>query len=233
MENQGFHWTPSPAKCTVPAMSRAEEDTRPYRQVARARAAEETRRSIVQAAREHLLAKGYQAMRMEEVAATAGTARASVFRHFPHKADLLRAVEVDAAERAGVAELITRLPRLSPLEALTTAIHEGSRIWAAEARIFQEFYGTAPFDEVLRPLVAEKEAQRRQVVGELITRLEQAGLLRTGTANASQVADALWLLTGFDSFDALTRVRGLSTHAAAELIETTVFNAFIAQRHHG
>lgn len=214
-------------------MSRVEDSTRPYRQVARARAAEETRRSIVQAAREQLIAKGYQAMKMEEVAEAAGIARASVFRHFPHKADLLRAVEADAAERAGVAQLISELAGLSPLAALTTAIRVGSRIWATEARIFQEFYGTAPFDEVLRPLVAEKEAQRRQVVGGLVTRLEQAGLLRTGTASVSQVADAVWLLTGFDSFDALTRVRGLSTQAAAELIETTLFNAFIVRRHEG
>ena len=200
---------------------------RRYCQVERARSAEKTRDRIVAAARECILADGYHAVSVDQVAHAAEVARASVFRHFCCKAEILRAVEADAAERAGVKRLIAALGTLGPREALLAAIREGSRIWAAEARVFQEFYGTAPFDETLRPLVIEKEAGRRALIRTLVYRLCEDGALRPDGGSIDTVTDAIWLLAGFDSFDALTRVRGLSTKAAARLIEGLVRNAFL------
>ena len=201
--------------------------TRRYCQVERARSARKTRDRIIAAARERVLADGYRAVSVEDVAQAAGVARASVFRHFTCKAEILRAVEADAAQRAGVDRLIAALGTLGPRATLFTAIREGTRIWAAEARVFQEFYGTAPFDETLRPLVIEKEARRRLLVRTLVARLHDEGLLRPDCGTVDTVTDAVWLLTGFDSFDALTRVRGLSAKAAARLIEGLVRNAFL------
>lgn len=167
---------------------------------------------------------------MDDVAEAAGVARASVFRHFDNKAEILRAVEVDAAERAGVIQLIGSVDSLPPLEALLAVIRDGCRIWGKEARVFQEFYGTAPFDEALRPLVFEKEALRHALVKGLVARLKSAGWLRASWYDSQSVANTIWLLTGFDTFDALTRVRGLSTKAAARLIEQTVCGCFIAEK---
>ncbi len=206
-----------------------QKDRRPYQQVARAQAADENRQRMVLAARQILIEKGYQAMTMADVATAAEVARASVFRHFPHKAHLLRAVEAEAAERAGVMQLVADVLRLPPLQALRTAVRTGCQIWHAESRVFQEFYGTAPFDQTLAPLVIEKEQQRRQLLGELCARLSAAGHLNLNLSSEDEAAEALWLLTGFHTFDSLTRVRGLSLAQASALIENTVFQAFITK----
>jgi AcrR family transcriptional regulator len=169
-------------------------------------------------------------MTIDEVAGEAGVARASVFRHYTCKAELLRAVEADAARRAGAAELVAAVSALPPLEALRRAIWQGGRVWAAEATIFREFYGEAPFDDALRPLVVAKEAQRRDVVGEIILRLHEAGRLAATSPAAREVAiDAVWLLTGFATFDALTALRGLGPDEASGLIERTVCGAYVEQ----
>jgi AcrR family transcriptional regulator len=156
---------------------------------------------------------------MEDVAERARVARASVFRHFEGKAQLLQAIEADAAERAGVATLVAALDSLPPRRALLSAVRDGSRIWAAEATVFREFYGQAPFDPALRALVAEKESLRWRVVRALVGRLHAAGALRPHLRSRVEATNALWLLTGFAAFDALTRGRGLTTRAAVSLLE--------------
>jgi AcrR family transcriptional regulator len=202
--------------------------TRPYHQTARAQGSVETRRHIVEAARACVLHLGYNTMRIEDVAAKAGVSRASVFRHFRNKAALLRAVEADAAERAGVATLIQEISSLPPREALLSAIRTGSRVWAREARVFREFYGEAPFNSTLRPLAVAKEGQRHAVVAGLVRRLKEDGWLASeASTDWGAVTDALWLLTGFGAYDALTRVRDLSTEGASDLIERIVLDAFI------
>ena len=202
---------------------------RSYRQTVRAQSVEETRRHIISAARACVLRLGYRRMTMEAVAEEAGVARGSVFRHFQSKAELLRAVEADAALRGGAAALVEEVSDLDPLEGLRRAIREGSRVWAREARVFREFYGEAPFDAALRPLVLDKEAQRHEVVANLVRRLSLAGELQTErAATPDAVADALWVLTGFATFDALTSVRGLSPDETSTLIEQVFSAAFIA-----
>ena len=208
-------------------VAKVEQVPRSYRQTVRAQSVEETRRHIISAARTCVLRLGYRRMTIEAVAEEAGVSRGSVFRHFQSKAELLRAVEADAALRGGAAALVEEVSHLDPLEGLRRATREGSRVWAREARVFREFYGEAPFDAVLRPLVLDKEAQRHEVVANLVRRLSLAGELQTATT-PDAVADALWVLTGFATFDALTSVRGLSPDETSTLIEQVFSAAFIA-----
>lgn len=201
--------------------------TRCYRQGLRATKTAATRCRIIAAARECVLRSGYAAMRMEAVAATAGVTRASVFRHFATKALLLQAVEADAADRAGVYQLVDRLARLAPREALLAAMQGGCAIWSAEAAVFREFYQTAIGDDELRSLVATKEAARRDVVAGLVDRLARAGLLRPCWPDQAEVSAGIALLTGFLTYDTLTRELGLSSTDAAALLEKLVLRAFV------
>lgn len=57
----------------------------------REQAAEETRRLILEAAKELYLERGYKAMLSKELARKAGVAEGTVFAHFPDKATLLAA----------------------------------------------------------------------------------------------------------------------------------------------
>ena len=69
---------------------------RRYRSQLRDQRAEETRRAVVDAARELFVANGWTATGMRQVAAAAGVALETVYSHFSSKRGLLRAV-ADAA----------------------------------------------------------------------------------------------------------------------------------------
>ena len=56
--------------------------------------------AIVEAVNRLLAAKGYDAMTVDEVAAEAGIAKASVYKHFASKEDLAAAAMVRALDRA-------------------------------------------------------------------------------------------------------------------------------------
>lgn len=70
----------------------AETQSRPYRQVARAAATEETRRRIVNAFAEALAQRWLDEITLDELAAAAGTTRQTVIRLFGGKEGLLDAV---------------------------------------------------------------------------------------------------------------------------------------------
>jgi AcrR family transcriptional regulator len=58
----------------------------------RAAHVEDTRRALLDTAREHFAAKGFQATRTEEIVRQAGLTRGALYHHFRDKEDLFRAV---------------------------------------------------------------------------------------------------------------------------------------------
>ena len=75
--------------------------TRKYTQQARAAAAEETRRRILDAMRDHLRDGPRRALSVERVAQDAGVARSTVYLVFGSKAGLFEALGQDLLERTG------------------------------------------------------------------------------------------------------------------------------------
>ena len=80
-----------PARLTV-AMARGEPSQRPYKQVARAKAQEQTRETLLQAATEEVEQDSWSQASLESVAGRAGVSKQTVLRHFGSKQGLLDAV---------------------------------------------------------------------------------------------------------------------------------------------
>jgi AcrR family transcriptional regulator len=143
---------------------------RRYRSQLREQQAEQTKRSVVEAAHRLFVANGWAATGMREVAATAGVALETVYSHFSSKRGLLRAV-VDAAavgddapvpmaQRPEFLVLGTggRAARLRAAARLVTTVHQRTTPMAKMLR------QAAPADdEIAEMLRTTRERQRRDV----------------------------------------------------------------------
>jgi AcrR family transcriptional regulator len=143
---------------------------RRYRSELREQQAEQTKRSVVEAAHGLFIANGWAATGMREVAATAGVALETVYSHFSSKRGLLRAV-VDAAavgddapvpmaHRPEFLVLGTggRAARLRAAARLVTTVHQRT---TPVAKMLRQ---AAPADdEIAEMLQTTRERQRHDV----------------------------------------------------------------------
>jgi AcrR family transcriptional regulator len=143
---------------------------RRYRSRLREQRSVETRRSVVEAARELFVAKGWAATGMRDVAAAAGVALETVYSHFSSKGGVLRAV-ADAAvvgddEPVALAErpefvAMGEGPRSARIRAAAELVTGVQVRTAAVAELLRQ---AAPHDqEIAEMLHSARERQRRDV----------------------------------------------------------------------
>jgi len=187
---------------------------RPYRLGERAAAVADTRRRIVDAARE-LLCEGGPQRSVEDVARHADVARATVYQHYGSKLGLVEAVLADLEDRADLARLRAVITDTEPAALLRAVFVDGGRYWATDPVLARRILGVAAADPDAAALVARHDAGRLALLRTVVDRLARAGLL---AVDADEALDVLWLLTGFDAYDTLARGRDLGFPRAAELL---------------
>ncbi|MDN5727444.1 MAG: TetR/AcrR family transcriptional regulator [Propionibacteriales bacterium] len=120
---------------------------------------------------------------LEEIGQAAGASRATIYRRFPTRGDLLIALSRWATCRI-VAALEDAQIGVLPAE---QALHRATRN-VIEVKVGLEYARTlAPADD---PVVAESQARMRELAVGLLTRCREAGLITPG-------ADLDWVLTVF------------------------------------
>ncbi|HZP74360.1 MAG TPA: TetR family transcriptional regulator [Gaiellaceae bacterium] len=138
---------------------------------------------------------------VEEVAARAGVARATLYQHFGSRAGLVDAI-CDAMDANPV---LAPVRRTSDLGELVSALVE---FWASEEQILVQLYHAAAVDPAARDFV---ERQRRDRYGELRRVLGEWGGERFA---------ALAVATSFESYLELRRGAGLSKDAVVRTLQT-------------
>lgn len=146
------------------------EGRRRYRSPLREQRAEETRRAVVDAARDLFVSNGWTATGMREIAAAAGVALETVYSHFSSKRGLLRAVAdaavvgddapVPLAERDEFRAIGQgrRSTRIMAAAKLLSAVQERT---AAVAVLLRQ--GASADDEIAEMLRSTRERQRSDV----------------------------------------------------------------------
>ncbi|MBL7498064.1 TetR/AcrR family transcriptional regulator [Frankia sp. CNm7] len=185
--------------------------SRRYEQRLRAQSAEQTRRRILDAMYDQLP----KIPSVDAVARQAGVARSTVYLVFGSRAGLFDALLRDVSERGGFADLVRAVRDPDPLTHLRGAILANTRIYGRQRDVLVALRAEAA---ALEGALERTEQGRLGGLEHLASRLAEHDLL----AVPKDVAvDVLWMLTGFEAFEALRTGRGLSVDAAAARLLAT------------
>lgn len=174
---------------------------RPYHSRLRQRQAEETRRSILEAAHELFESCGYAMTTLEAIAEKALVSPKTVTAVFGSKRALLAEVINPESFSTSVQQLIEELRttedpprRLSLVARLTRQAYEPL---ASSLELLRTVGAVAP---ELADLAQQVEARRRQNQARLIASLHKQGVLRSGLSSLEEATDVLWALTSYDLY---------------------------------
>jgi len=180
---------------------------RPYKSLVRQRQAGDTRRRIVNAARQLLQSAGYDGMTIEEIAQRAEVSPQSVYAIFQSKTGILaelldQSTFGDAYEEAVRQALSARDPetRLRLVARIARQIHEPL------STAFDLLRGAGVIAPDLARLEQQREGLRYERQERMIISLRHAGRLRK-RLNYATARDIFWMLTGRDVYRMLVRER--------------------------
>ena len=133
------------------------------------------RARIVEAAKETFAERGLETQ-MEDVAKRAGVGVGTLYRHFPTKDALVRALIVDKMERmADVAKAALEQEEADPFAAFASVLRKGAQQQQCDLALTQ-VVASQP-QEVFRE-VLEEETKLAAHMGELLERAQRAGVVR-------------------------------------------------------
>src|SRR3954471_11961998 len=105
---------------------------RRYVQTARAESAQQTRRQILDAARDALLHEGGIDVGIGPIATRAGVARSTIYAIFGSRSGLLAELADDTVHRAGVDIVIAEYMDADPVVALERSVAASCRMYGAD-----------------------------------------------------------------------------------------------------
>jgi AcrR family transcriptional regulator len=201
------------------------EEVRPLSR--RERYALETRTAILDAARKLFAEHGYFATTVDDIAAEADVAPATVYSSTRGKQGLLFEIldlwSLDPQIRATLDRVGASTDPREVIDVLAGAAREMRERWDDVVRIFLT---TAPHDAGVAERFTTFTEFYRQCVATIASRLADLGGLRQG-ADAAYATDVLWLYFGYGSLHTLRHENGwsyeraehwLATQAARELL---------------
>jgi len=190
--------------------------SRRYSQSVRAAAAEETRRRILDAARERLRTFPGERISVDRVAQEAGVARSTVYLIFGSKAGLFEALGHDLLQRAGFDKVVAAVQLPDARDALRTAFAASALMYAVDRDVARAIYSMYALDpDSVRGVFEVVEHGRGEGQRRLARRLHDQGHLRDDVG-VDEAADVLWLLTSYDAFDQLYSGRSLPAELVGE-----------------
>ena len=192
--------------------------TRKYTQQARAAAADETRRRILEATRDRLRAAPSEPLSIDRVAQAAGVARSTVYLVFGDKAGLFEALGQDVLVRTGFQRIVDAVALPDARDAVLEALRAAASVYAADRDVSRTIYSMWSLDpESVRRAFEVVERGRAEGQRRLAERLAEEGFLSPGVS-VDEAADVLWVIGSFDAFDQLYSGRGLSAARTADLL---------------
>lgn len=173
---------------------------RPYTPVERQKAVDEGRERILAAGRELLQGDGAEAFSLDAVARRAGISRMTVYNQFESKRKLLEALFDSIAIRGPLTQMGDVFAEPDPLVALDGFIELFGRFWTYSRLAHGRLAAAAIVDPDLAEVIRGRNERRRGALAEMMKRL--AGLA-SPVVPQEELANALFVLLGFDTFDAI------------------------------
>lgn len=176
---------------------------RPYRLERRQAAVEQTRARILEATRELLMKQGgFSGFTVEAVARQADVARMTIYYQFGSKVGLLEALCDRLAAQGGMERLAEAFHEPEPLEALDHYIRVFARFWASDRLVTRRLRALATLDPDFERVIKTRDGWRRNAVSGFVKRIREKYDRPTAEA-LPETINILWVLLGFETFDAL------------------------------
>jgi len=193
---------------------------RKYEQRLRADAAEQTRRSILDALYQRLCEAPTEPVSVERVAAMAHVSRSTIYLVFGSRAGLFDALGDDLRHRGGFDRAAGGSGDSDALRALQESVRTAVPIFAEHRQVLRVLYSMAALDPQAVGGVVDRMAKDRATgLARHAERLADQGALRPGLTPADAV-HLLWAVTGFEFFDQLYAGRGLPVDTVADIMVT-------------
>lgn len=174
-------------------------EKRPYRQTRRARATEETRQRIVEAARDQLVSG--DDFTVEAVAARAGVSRVTVYAQFGGRDALREAVFDHLGATGGLSEIATAFAEADPVEGIGRVIDIFCGFYATHRIVLRRLHALSALADQDGERLGDRNARRQQILTVLLTRV--VGLPAYRGLNVQLTAATLQALTSFEFYDQL------------------------------
>ena len=210
---------------------------RAYSSDLRTAQARRTRRPIVDAAGALFAERGFSGTTIEEIAATAGVSRKTVFTAVGGKVQLLKLAydyamagddePVPMVDREGLQEVINEPDPYRQVELFARFVTAAnSRV----ARLYVVLRGAAEVDPEAAELYEGWERQRHQAMLEgPVPNFAGKGVLRPGL-DPREAADILWLLVGPATYDRLVNRSGWSEQRFTDWLHDTMLTQILKPR---
>ena len=190
-------------------------DKRRYVQRVRAEAADATRRRILDAARASLERGPLGALRVDEVARSAGVSRSTVYLLYGSRAGLFDALGRHLRDGAGFDDLLREFGRPDALDAMRGAHRGAVRMYAKMPDLARALFTLSAIDPDAVAAVRAIEDGRRPGQATIARRLAEQGYLRDGVS-VDEATDMLTVITSFQAFDELFSGSGLPAEVVAD-----------------
>jgi AcrR family transcriptional regulator len=203
---------------------------RPYTQRLRAQAAEKNRQRILDALYERLREAPAQPVSVDEVAQRAGVARSTIYLIFGSRSGLFDALTDHLLSGAGYHRILEAVRHPDARESLRGALAGGVEMYAAHHDVLRILGSMAKLDpEGVGQAIARAENERSRGVARQAARLHEQQRLRPGLT-VERATAVIWLLAGFDAYDALASAQGIPPEEIINVLVDTAESALLADR---
>ena len=182
---------------------------RSYNQTTRAEGAAETRRRIIDVARDLLTRAPFESVSLPAIAAEAQVARSTVYAIFGSREGLMVAVAEDLLDRGGFARIGEALRLPDVVRAFEVSIDVAMELYSQEHQVSWALLSLAAVDRDASSAAARLNRGRREGMRKIAQRMHDQGALRDDVT-VEEAADFLWLITSFETFGQLYRDRSLT-----------------------
>ena len=201
---------------------------RRYQQSARADAAAETRRQILDTLYERLREAPLEPVSVDQIARHARVSRSTIYLVFGSRSGLYDALTDRLIQGAGYDQIGEAARHPDARETLRGGLEGGVRMYAAHHEVLRVLYATGKLDpDGAGRAIARGEQKRSDSMGWVAGRLHEQGHLRPDVSPAD-AAHTIWLLASFDAYDLLASGRGLRPEDVARILRETAERALLA-----
>lgn len=202
---------------------------RAYEQRLRAEAAEENRRRILDTLYARLREAPAEPITVDEIARRARVARSTIYLIFGSRNGLFDTLTDHVLRGAGYERIMDAMRYPDARDSLREALAGGIEQYAAHRDVLRILVSMAKLDpEGVGHAVARREDERSRGIARVARRLHEQGHLRPDVT-APRARAVIWLLAGFDAYDALATGQGLAAGKITEILIDTAENALLAE----